>query len=213
MRYKTSFFHRLYKFTGRVFCRVFLLWCWFRDKIDPPKEDSILIVAHPDDDTLFFHTFIKKYRPYVCLMTIGWSFRRFPCFIRAMRQYKVRYRMYPLESRDTRMDLLMKNVASCLKLADFKICATHGATGEYGHEMHKRVHEAVVSQAKCTVLTPVSAETISSHPLSQEEVSEKEAIFKNIYTTELFVLEQYREWVTHECLVAIPRSGENLEES
>ncbi len=203
---KNVIVHGFYKIIGKTLCRLHLFWCSVRDCVSNPKTEAILIVAHPDDDTLFFHTFIKKYNPYVCLMTTGWSLRRSPCFVKTMREYRVRFRMYDLESRDTRCNLLAKNVASCLNMGRFKICATHGPTGEYGHEMHRRVHEAVVSQAHCTVLVPVTENEIEAYPISNELIQEKKHIFNNNYTTELFVLDQYKKWVEHEHLVEFKRS-------
>lgn len=200
MSYKYNLLHALYKLIGRIVCQLFLIWWRIRDKINPPKEEVVLIVSHPDDDTLFFHTFIKKYKPYICVMSVGWSFRRVPCFFRAMRKYGVRFRIYPLESRDTRLELLHQNVLECLKLSSFKLCATHGKTGEYGHEFHRRVHDAVVSCAKCKVLTPVSEDEIGKYPLTADIVEEKRRMFQRIYTTEVFVLKQYRTWVEHERL-------------
>ena len=169
----------------------------------PPKEKAILFVAHPDDDTLFFHSFIKKYKPYVVLCTAGWSLRRLPCFFRAMKQYGVKYRAYDLETRDKRIDVLEGIVKEVLNIGHFELCATHNATGEYGHEMHKRVHLAVVKLAKIPTIVPVDAENIRNFPISEKEYNEKKEIFTKIYTTEKWVLDQYSEWVKHEQLEII----------
>ena len=198
---KTGAMHDLYKFLGKTICKLFLTWCYFRDKIIKPKTDAILIVAHPDDDTLFFHKFIKKHKPYVCLMTMGWSLRRIPCFIKTMNQYGVTFRYYDLDSRDTRYDVLVRNINSCLNIKEFKICATHGQLGEYGHEMHKRVHNAVVSQAKCAIWVPVDENEIEKYPLPVSIVQEKQRIFNENYKTELFVLDQYKKWIDNEHLL------------
>jgi LmbE family N-acetylglucosaminyl deacetylase len=172
-----------------------------RDKIFPPKETAVLFVSHPDDDVLFFHTFIKEHKPYVVLLTTGWSLRRMPCFIKAMRRYGVRFRAYDLQSRDTRTELLQSKIHEMMKTGNFDLCATHNASGEYGHEMHRRVHDAVASVVDCTLLTPVDKDHIRNYPLANEDYKEKVNIFQTIYTTELFVLEQYSEWVENEKLV------------
>ncbi len=203
MLYKSNFIHDLYKLTGRIFCRLFLLWCWIHDHVNPPKEDAILFVAHPDDDTLFFHTFIKKYKPYVCLLTTGWSLRRIPGFIMNMKRYGVHYRFYYLETNDTRIELLNTIVANCLKISNFNLCATHNNSGEYGHEMHKKVHNAVIKQVKCNVFVPVNMEEINEYPIQLSLIHEKEEIFKKYYNTELFVLDQYRIWIECEYLKRI----------
>ena len=148
--------------------------------IFPPKEKVILFVAHPDDDTLFFHSFIKKHKPYVVLCTAGWSLRRLPCFFRAMKKYGVKYRAYALGTRDKRTDILERIVKRCLMLGQFELCATHNSEGEYGHEMHKRVHQAVISQAKIPVWVPVTADRIEDFSLAEKEFAEKCYIFSNI---------------------------------
>lgn len=193
-------FHSLYLFAGHVYCKLCLCWWKVRDFVSPPKEKAVLFVAHPDDDTLFFHTFIKENKPYVVLCTAGWSLRRLPCFFKAMRHYGLRYRAYDMGTRDKRERLLQRRVRKVFAVGNFEMCATHNATGEYGHEMHRRVHDAVVQEAKVPVLVPVEAERISNYPVTEEILKEKQYIFRNIYTTETWVLEQYALWVSHEQL-------------
>ena len=201
--------HRLYVLVGTLACDVCLLWWTVRDRLSPPGADAVLFVAHPDDDTLFFHTFIREHKPYVCLMTTGWSLRRMPDFRRCMRQYGVRYRAYPLDSRDTRMHRLEKQVSAVIKLRDFRVIATHNAAGEYGHEEHIRVHEAVMAQCgtsgkKHKILCPVNKERITDFPLDEKSVTEKLDIFATIYTTESWVPFEEEAgtpvWVRHEKL-------------
>ncbi len=192
--------HGLYLLAGHIFCKLCLCWWIMRDYINPPKEKAVLFVAHPDDDTLFFHTFIKENKPYVVLCTAGWSLRRLPCFFRAMKHYGVKYRAYDMHTRDKRMDVLKRIVKNVLEMGHFELCATHNACGEYGHEMHQRVHQAVISQAKIPVWVPVNADRIENFPIEKEDFIEKHYIFSNIYTTEKWVLEQYSMWVNHEKL-------------
>lgn len=199
-------FHKLYMIMGTVMCRVFLTWWKFRDYVFPPKTDTVLFVAHPDDDTLFFHTFIKDHRPYVCLMTTGWSLRRMPCFLKAMKYYGVKFRAYPLRTNDSRIQLHEKIIMDVLSIGKFRVVATHNATGEYGHEEHMRVHKAVASVLKkngsdAILLYPETKEYIAEHPLPRKVIEEKEKIFKTIYTTESWVLDEDTVWVENECLV------------
>ncbi len=201
--------HFLYVLVGTAVCRVLLIWWNIRDAIFPVHSNSVLFVAHPDDDTLFFHTFIKRNKPYVCLMTDGWSLRRMPCFFKAMRRYGVRYRAYPLDSRDPRDYVLRKNVQRVLRLNQFDIVATHNAEGEYGHEEHIRVHNSVIHNFKknngnFTILCPALRKDIENYPLDEKETQEKEYIFNSIYTTESWVLSEEESgtpvWVRHEHL-------------
>ena len=149
----------------------------------------LIVVAHPDDDSLFFHTFIKENKPYVCLMTTGWSMKRIPDFFKCMKNYGVKYRIYPLDSKDKRMNRLQKQVSDVLKISDFKIIATHNREGEYGHEEHKRVHEAVfnVLPKGSTVYSPVLRENLFDYPLPDNIIEEKMKIFSDVYVTESWV--------------------------
>lgn len=193
-------FHYIYVLIGHLFCKICLSYWEIRDFLFPPQEKAILFVAHPDDDTLFFHTFIKEYKPYVVLCTTGWSLRRLLCFFKAMRYYGVKYRAYDMDTRDKREDLLKKRVKKILSIGHFELCATHNAKGEYGHEMHQRVHQAVIAEAQLPVWVPVEAERIEGYPVDDRTLEEKQDMFKHTYTTETWVLDQYALWVGHEQL-------------
>lgn len=173
------------------------------DWVSPPTENAVLFVAHPDDDTLFFHTFIKNNKPYVCLMTAGWRLRRLLCFIKAMKYYGVRYRVYDFDTKDKRENLIKNKIAKILSVGKFSIIATHNLEGEYGHEMHSRLHKCVQSVVNGTIYCPVSSEKIGDYPLAKEIVKEKENIFNTIYVTEKYVLEWCSEWVMNEQLECV----------
>ena len=196
---------KVYEIIGVFLCSLCLVWWGIRDRLCPIKTDSVLFVAHPDDDTLFFHTFITENKPYVCLMTLGYSLKRMPDFIRVMRHYGVRFRAYPLSSRTKQINLLKKQVRAVLKLADFKTVATHNKTGEYGHEEHIRVHDAVISVCENkTVLCPVDRSKIEKFSISNERILEKRFIFESFYKSERWVLDETAAgtpvWITHEQL-------------
>ena len=188
---------------GHIFCKLCLCYWTLRDYLFPPKEKSILFVAHPDDDTLFFHSFIKEHKPYIVLCTAGWSLRRLPCFFKAMKYYGVKYRAYGMGTRDKRIKLLERHVRAAFKIGKFDLCATHNAEGEYGHEMHQRVHNAVINNSTVPIMVPVSSESLKKHPLNKDIVKEKIKIFRYIYTTETWVLDQYTDWVCNEKLEQI----------
>lgn len=195
--------HKIYLFVGRLLTNIRLCFWRLRDKIKKPTENTVLFVAHPDDDALFFHEFIKEHKPYVVLLTTGWSLRRYPCFKKVMKYYGVKYRAYNLNSRDKRVHLLEKYVSEMLTLLNPQICATHNSEGEYGHEMHVGVHNVVRKLVNCKLLVPVSDSDIVNFPLSDDIVKEKTMIFNKFYTTEIFVLEQYGKWVENEKLIEV----------
>lgn len=186
---------------GHILCRICWLFWDLRDIMFPPKEKAVLFVTHPDDDTLFFHTFIEGNKPYVVVMTAGHSVNRLTCFLKNMKKYGVRCRAYDQGTDDTREHIVRRRVRHVLNLGKFELCATHNAEGEYGHPMHKCVHRAVVSEVQCTVLVPDSQKNIRDYPLQAWDVEEKKKRFTQIYQSELFVLDVWPHWVDNEHLV------------
>lgn len=189
------------KVIGHILCRTCLVYWNIRDIIFPPQEKSVLFVAHPDDDTLFFHSFIKTYKPYVVVMTAGYSVNRLRCFSRNMRRYGVKFRAYDQGTDDTRESLVRKRVRHIMNVGNFELCATHNAQGEYGHPMHICVHNAVVSEARCPILVPELQENIRKYPLPQMGIEEKRQIFYEIYQSQLFVPDVWPHWVENERLI------------
>ena len=186
---------------GHCVCRIILVFCVIRDRLNPPKEDTLLIVTHPDDDTLFFHTKIKEYKPYVALMVTGWSLKRLFDFMKVMKYYGVKFRPYDtVEDKPFTEKKITKQVKEVYKTGNFKRCLTHNSTGEYGHRNHKLVHNCVIKNVDCEIYVPVSAERITHYPLDNETINEKTRIFNDFYVTEIFVIDEYKEWLEHEQL-------------
>lgn len=195
--------HRIYESLGMVTNNLRLLYWRIRDYVIKPQADAILFVAHPDDETLFFYSFIQEFHPYIVLLSDGWSIRRMNDFSRVMKLYDVKYRAYNLHSRDTRENLIKKYVEESMNIKKFNVCVTHNETGEYGHEMHKRVHDAVRKSVNCRMLEPINWEQIRKYPLDKSVCTAKTNIFKKYYKSEIFVLDMYTEWVENEKLVEV----------
>ena len=195
-----DFIHGIYKITGKILCAFHLIFSEIKKKISPVKETSILFVAHPDDDVLFFNRIMKTEKPYVVLLTTGFSLIRIREFKKAMKYYGLRFNYHFLETDDKREDRLAAVIKKEMKSGSFKKCFTHSPSGEYGHSMHKRIGRIVPQNVNCRVFTTVSADEIdrAENELSQEEKEEKINIFKNIYSSQDFVLEMYSQWVNNE---------------
>lgn len=196
-----KFLHSIYKIIGFILCEIHQIIFKIAIKIKPVKEKNILFVAHPDDDVLFFNRIMKNEKPYVVLLTTGFSIIRMKEFKSTMKYYGLRYNYYGLETRDERTDKLESIIESELKNGSFEKCYSHSPSGEYGHEMHKRVGNAVRNVVKnCRLFTTVSADEIGEkeNELSEEEKAEKIKIFKTIYSSQDFVLDEYSVWVSHE---------------
>lgn len=190
----------LHKLVGLMYCRTLLLFWIIRDWIVNPKSIAVLVVAHPDDEVLFFHSFLKKYRPYVLVCSGGSSFFRVHSFVKVLKAYGVKGRIYDLGTDDQNVDLLKKRISKVLQLKDFEIIATHNQYGEYGHKMHKRVHNATKQSCSINVLCPAKRELITQYPIPKEEYEYKIKIFTTIYTSELFVLDVWQDYLKYEKL-------------
>ncbi len=195
------------KFVRSIYKKLGLLMCFLHEaffgiavKFNPVKEKSILFAAHPDDDVLFFNKIMKSEKPYVVLLTTGTSIIRVKEFKKVMKHYGLRYNYHRLDSKDKRVDLLESIIKKELKSGQFERCYTHSESGEYGHEMHRRVGEAVRKNVQCELFTPVSADEIGrdEYELTLTEKEEKINIFKTMYTSQMFVLDEYSVWVSHE---------------
>ncbi len=191
-----TFFAKIYHNTiGTFICTLH----HFLNDRKPVAEKTVLFVAHPDDDALFFHTVLKNEKPFVALMTTGKSLRRMKAFQKVMKYYGVNYTYFSLESNDERENLLKKNTELVLSRGHFEKAYTHSKSGEYGHEMHKRVHKAVAACFLGDIYTTVSEEENALLPdLPEDIIAEKEEIFKTMYTTEAFVLDLWKNWLKRE---------------
>lgn len=190
--------HKFYSSIGIIVNEALLTYWRLRDKICPPSTDTVLFVAHPDDDALFFHSFIKEKKPYVAVLFTGWSIRRLPGFIKTMKHYQVKYRIYPEMSAgaycdENRRDKTRKRIDEVLCLNDFNTVVTHNSSGEYGHNTHKLVNETVVKAIKgknrsYRLFVTEDLQNIDSFPLDVQSVEEKKLIFNNYYKTESWVM-------------------------
>ena len=174
--------HAIYGLSGHLFAAACNVIWTIRDNINPPKENAVLFVAHPDDDILFFDTFISDYKPYVVCLTLGGNLQRILPFCRAMKNYAVRYRFFDMNPRDvSKTDLLTGRIKSVISKGNFTICATHNDSGEYGHIMHRCVNECVQSVWSGELLTPVNLVDIEKYPLQQETANKKKRLLKKNY--------------------------------
>ena len=191
-----SALHIVYILIGKIVCNYKLLKHIIHDKKNPPEDEAILFVAHPDDDALFFNKFIIENKPYIVLLYTGWSLKRLKDFERVMNHYGVRFRAYatlskyPYDYKGVRK-ATEKHIAKCLKIGNFKTVATHNSTGEYGHTAHRVVHESVFKVCKnknYEMLCPVSVDEIGNYPLSEAELEKKRIIFDEFYKSEAWVM-------------------------
>jgi len=127
-----------------------------------PGSQALVIVAHPDDETIWMGGTILKYS------NIDWTIfslcrrndsDRAPKFFKVCKYYKAKAIMTDLDDEDKLTikqtipvikNLVLKNIGK----KKFDYIFTHGHNGEYGHDRHIGVHEAICDLIKNKKLNP-----------------------------------------------------------
>ena len=112
---------------------------------NPPSK--IMIVAHPDDESLFGGEALVSSRGWmVVCVTSASNFIRRREFINAMKSVSASYVMLNHADHlcsgnfDPALD---QTLARLLNDRSYELIVTHGKRGEYGHPQHRAVHEIV----------------------------------------------------------------------
>ena len=114
-------------------------------------RQAVVIVAHPDDETIWMGGTIARHKD------VSWTIfalcrksdpDRMPKFMRVVKYYGARGIICDLEdegilSVQESIPEIIKIIRKELSQKTFDILFTHGVNGEYGHPRHKGVHLAV----------------------------------------------------------------------
>ncbi|MFH1822745.1 MAG: PIG-L family deacetylase [Patescibacteria group bacterium] len=126
------------------------------------NKSAIVVVAHPDDETIWMSGFILKHPQ------MSWTIfslcrasdpDRAPKFLRVCKQYNARAIIEDLED-DGKLNLkqtlpiIKKLILQRIKNKKFDYIFTHGFNGEYGHPRHIGVYRVVSQLVKEQALKP-----------------------------------------------------------
>ncbi len=164
------------------------------------KKNGLIIIAHPDDETLFFSGLIQNKAPkyaweIICVTdgnADGQGNRRHRQFKRACQSLgvtKTQWWGFPdrFESRIP-LSALTKKLQEFILTSHTDIVFTHNVLGEYGHPHHQDVSFAV-HQVFQTTSIPVFSTAYNAYPelkinLTAAEFQLKTKILSTIYSEE-----------------------------
>ncbi len=121
------------------------------ESIDLEGYDNLMIVAHPDDETLWGGLHLIEDNYLVVCITCGPNKVRVNEFTSVMHETNDRYIMlgYPDKTNgerdnwNTSRDGITKDLKAIMELKDWNIIVTHNPQGEYGHQHHKMTNQIV----------------------------------------------------------------------
>lgn len=175
--------------------------------LDYSLIDTVIFVAHPDDELIFFGGFLLRNKNVlvVCLTNGGNRIRRREFFY-SMKLLDTPYRMYDfIDGVDCKWNekRVLKKVNSILKKrTEWKKILTHNVEGEYGHYQHKQLN-CIISKsiAKNFILThSISSKQLKSgkYLLQNELINRKKTLAQECYKSQHWIIEQLHIYFTNE---------------
>lgn len=156
------------------------------------KKFNLMVVAHPDDETIFFGGTLLTHRRYpwkvICVTdgnADGQGAQRKKDFESACRQLKVwKAEMWDFQDRfEQRLDLARLSTR-LLEVGRPQGVFTHGILGEYGHPHHQDVCMAVHRTFKNPI--PIWSVAYNSFPQKQFRLSKKAFLIKQKVLSQIY---------------------------
>ncbi len=130
------------------------------DSLDLTVIDKVMIVAHPDDETIWGGGHLLEDEYLVVCMSHSWNEQRRTAFINTMKTTNDKYLIlnypdtrkqfsngtYETDRLSTCRTALQKDIARILSYKKWKQVITHNPAGEYGKYLHQQISQAVTAE-------------------------------------------------------------------
>nr|AYQ72305.1 PIG-L family deacetylase [Cohnella candidum] len=165
--------------------------------------DKLMIVAHPDDETIFGGAALLKEGNWkVICVTNRNNRRRAKEFSRAMNALGADYEMW--DYRDRRhghfgpRHALYGRIRGILRKQPYRKIVTHGLSGEYGHRQHKILSRILHKLVRRNLYTF----GLSSNRLPRPLLVKKIRVLKK-YKSQMYIIRKLKRYVHHEGLIRV----------
>jgi LmbE family N-acetylglucosaminyl deacetylase len=188
------------------------------NNIDISKADNVMIVAHPDDETIWGGAHLIRDNYLVICITCGTNNTRVKEIKSVLKETNDQLIMlgYPDKVNGQRSDWkndktnILSDLKRILSLKKWNLIVTHNAEGEYGHEHHKMTHSLVLDAYNDLNLnedlyffgkyySKKKMEKLQELPpsITEEELKEKERLI-DLYKSQDFVTEKFGQMFKYE---------------
>ncbi len=190
------------------------------ENIDLTGIDSIMIVAHPDDEILWGGSHLIDGNYLVVCITAGNNPTRAEELIKAMKATGDKCIMlgYPDKVLNKRSnwkysyDDIQEDLSEILSLRQWDIIVTHNSEGEYGHSHHIKTNKIVTNVYKQNFIDDSNLYYFGEYynkseiedvkgsltAIGEENCQKKLDIIENIYLSQDFLLDKFGHTVEYE---------------
>ena len=179
--------------------RGFRRYAW--DLSAAESAHSVVVCAHPDDETIFFYSVLRKEKPFVICMSGRGNRIRFQEFHNALEAQGVHGMLLNMPDVPHMVWAWRLFGAFALKKAAKHCHAahqiyTHSNTGESLHPHHYATHAAATKAfSNCRIIsTAAIIPNNGDGTLSPEDIRRKHGILKACYPSQMKMLETWCPW-------------------
>lgn len=199
------------------------------DQIDLDKAKKLMIVAHPDDETLWGGAHLLEDDYLVVCITCGNNKKRVKEFQKVLKITNDQYVMlgYPDKILGVRSNwkqeknMIYNDLKKIMELKEWDLIVTHNQKGEYGHEHHISTNKIVTNiYNSYNVKSPLyffgqyytknqfNKLEIKPNKINSETYNIKLNSLIELYATQSFIKEkfnhmfEYEDWIIYENIVA-----------